>query len=265
VQAILDPRQAQYEYLLHAQEQLVDARRYLAWQGDLVLPELGRRVVEIGCGIGNFIELLLDREAIFGVDREPDYLDRLRSRFPHHPNLHTFALEAVSEEFRALARFQPDSCVALNVLEHIENDQQALANMASILSPAGVIVLIVPAFPALYGPVDRNLGHYRRYTRASLTRVAEAAGLRLRKASYFNSVGFFGWWFHARVTRLEVHPHSQIAIFDRWIVPWLSRLERHAAPPFGQSLLAVLEKSAVGQAVSVGQASSLRRVSNPPR
>ncbi len=221
----------------------MDARRYLAWQGELVLPELGRRVVEIGCGIGNFTELLLDRETILGVDREPEYLDRLRRRFPDHPHLHTFALDAGSAEFRGLARFQPDSCVALNVLEHIEDDRQALANMVSILAPSGVIVLIVPAFPALYGPVDRNLGHYRRYTRPSLTRVAELAGLRVRKARYFNSVGFWGWWFHARVTRLEVHPHAQIATFDRWIVPWLSRLERRAVPPFGQSLLAVLEKN----------------------
>lgn len=238
----LNSQQAQVEYLLHAQEQLVGARHYLAWQGKLVLPELGRRVVEIGCGIGNFIGLLLDRETVIGVDREPAYLDSLRRRYGQHANLHTFALDAGGDDLSGLARFQPDCCVALNVLEHIEDDRAALANMAAILPPTGVIVLIVPAFPALYGPVDRNLGHYRRYTRTSLARVAEAAGLRVRKARYFNSVGFFGWWFHAHVTRLEVHPPTHIQTFDRWIVPWLSRLEQHARPPFGQSLLAVLEE-----------------------
>ena len=241
MQASLNRRQEQVEYLLHAQEQLVGARHYLAWQGELVLPNLGQRVLEIGCGIGNFTGLLLDRETVLGVDCEPEYLDRLRQRYPHRLNLHTFALEANSGDLQELARFRPDSCVALNVLEHIEDDRRALANMASILAPTGAIVLTVPAFPALYGPVDRNLGHYRRYTRASLTRVAEAAGLRVRTARYFNSVGFFGWWFHAHVTRLEVLPPSQIQTFDRWIVPWLSRVERHVTPPFGQSLLAVLE------------------------
>lgn len=242
MQVSANTQREQYEYLLHAQEQLADARRYLAWQGSLVLPELGRRVVEIGCGIGNFTELLLDREAVIGVDREPEYLDRLRRRFPDHGNLHTVAVDAGSQAFCELARFQPDSCVALNVLEHIEDDRRGLQNMASILAPAGVIVLIVPAFPALYGPVDRNLGHFRRYTRPDLYRLAGTVGLRVRKARYFNSLGFFGWWFHSHVTRLQAHPHGQIAVFDRWIVPSLSRLERVAAPPFGQSLLAVLVK-----------------------
>jgi SAM-dependent methyltransferase len=242
VQVSVNPGQAEYEYLLRAQECLIEARRYLAWQGQLVLPELGQRVVEIGCGIGNFTELLLDRQTLLCVDREPAYLQRLHERFPRHANLHSFALDAGTDDLSKLIRFQPDSCVALNVVEHIEGDRQALANIASILSPGGVIVLTVPAFPALYGPVDHNLGHYRRYTRTSLSRVAEAAGLRMRKSRYFNSVGFFGWWFHAHVTRLQVHPQSQIKTFDRWIVPWLSRAEAFAAPPFGQSLLAVLEK-----------------------
>ena len=243
MQASLDLQQAQREYQLHALEGLLAARRFLAWQGRLVLPELGQRVVEIGCGIGNFTELLLDREAIVAVDREAEFLDRLRQRFPDHRNLQTFKLDAENPALRQLRRFNPDCCVALNVLEHIQDDRQALANMASILSPGGVVVLIVPAFPALYGPVDRNLGHYRRYTRASLARVAETAGLRVRKAFYFNSVGFFGWWFQARVTNVEVHPPAQIKIFDRWIVPWLSSVERHLVPPFGQSLLAVLSRA----------------------
>lgn len=243
MQASLDTQQAQCEYLLQAQERLLAARRFLAWQGQLVLPELGQRVVEIGCGIGNFTELLLDREMVIAVDREPVYLARLNRRFPRRGNLQTFALEAGSAALRELSRLQPDCCVALNVIEHIEDDAGTLANMASILSPEGVIVLIVPAFPALYGPVDRNLGHFRRYTRSSLSQVASAAGLQVRKTRYFNSLGFFGWWFHSHVTRLEVHPRAQIESFDRWIVPWLSRAENLMPPPFGQSLLAVLEKA----------------------
>jgi len=242
MQVSVNPGKAEYEYLLRAQEYLIEARRYLAWQGQLVLPELGQRVVEIGCGIGNFTELLLDRQTLLCVDREPAYLQRLHQRFPRHSNLHSFALDAEVDDLNELRRYRPDSCVALNVVEHIENDQHALSNMASVLPPGGVIVLTVPAFPALYGPVDRNLGHYRRYTRASLSRVAEPAGLRMRKSRYFNFVGFFGWWFHSHVTHLELHPQSQIRTFDRWIVPWLSRSEAFVRPPFGQSLLAVLEK-----------------------
>ena len=101
-------------------------------------------------------------------------------------------------------------------------------------------MLIIPAFEALYGPIDRKLGHYRRYTRASLAKVAEAAGLRVKKAHYMNVVGFFGWWTNAHVFRRQTHAERQIAIFDRYIVPVLSAIEVRVLPPFGQSLFAVL-------------------------
>ena len=82
--------------------------------------------------------------------------------------------------------------------------------MASVLMPGGVIVLIVPALPALYGPIDRNLGHYRRYSRASLSAVAHEAGLRIRKMHYMNCVGLFGWWTNAHLFRREAQSEFQI-------------------------------------------------------
>ena len=130
----------------------------------------------------------------------------------------------------------------LNVLEHIADDREALDRMASILSPGGVIVLLVPAFPSLFGPIDRNLGHYRRYTRESLAKLAGACGLRARRLQYMNTVGFFGWWINARLLHRKEQSDSQIAVFDRYIVPLMSRAEAILRPPFGQSLLAVLER-----------------------
>jgi hypothetical protein len=112
--------------------------------------------------------------------------------------------------------------------------------MASLLIPGGVIVLLVPAFPALYGPIDRKLGHYRRYTLDSLTRLAVETGLRVRKTHYVNCAGFFGWWMNSHVLKRKTQSEKQIAAFER-LVPALSWLEGIARPPFGQSLFAVLE------------------------
>jgi len=217
------------------------AVRYFAWQGRLAAPELGRRVIEVGCGLGNFTGMLLDREAVIAVDVEPACIARLRERYPDRPNLHTWVGGPMSEAFADLARFQADSCVCFNVLEHIENDCQALRAMASVLA-GGAIVLLVPAFRSLYGPIDRNLGHHRRYSRRSLTSLAQAAGLAVRKLHYLNAPGFFAWWMNARVLRREAQSERQIELFDRYVVPWLSRLESLARPPFGQSLFAVLCK-----------------------
>jgi SAM-dependent methyltransferase len=229
-------------YTITDQERMAQAANYFAWQGRLVAPHLGQRVIEVGCGIGNFTSRLLDRETVLAVDVDPACVERLRERYANRPNLHAFVCEPDTAAFADLAHWRPDSCVCLNVLEHIDNDARALEAMASVLVPAGAIVLLVPAFQALYGPIDRNLSHCRRYSRKTLAGLAHRAGLRVEKLHYVNAVGFFGWWINAHVFRREAQSERQIRIFDRCVVPWLSRLEAIAPPPFGQSLFAVLRK-----------------------
>src|ERR1700689_2168863 len=109
-------------YTLADQERMTKAANYFAWQHRLVARELGRRVLEIGCGIGNFTSLLADREAVLAIDVEADCVDRLRQRFPDRPNLRALACDVMAPEFADLQSFGADSCLCLNVLEHIEQD-----------------------------------------------------------------------------------------------------------------------------------------------
>ena len=237
-------------YTIEDQERMSRAKNYCSWQSRLVLGELGQRVVEIGCGLGNFTRMLLDREAIIAVDREPACIQRLQERYRTQKNLRALVCDASSAELADLAHFRPDSCVCLNTLEHIQDDKKALGFMASILAPGGVIALLVPAFPALYGPIDAHLGHYRRYSVAALRRLATSAELRVKKMRYMNAIGFMAWWANARVFRREAQSAAQIEVFDRWVVPWMSRIEDLIKPPFGQSLFAVLEKPCSDRSVA---------------
>ncbi len=230
-------------YTVEDQERMTRAENYFAWQSRLVRSELGRRVVEVGCGLGNFTGRLLDRELVLAVDIEPRCIERLQGRYRGRENFQSFVCDVAAPEFRRLARFQPDSCVCLNVLEHTEDDAAALEAMAAVLSPGGIIVLLLPAFQSLYGSIDRNLGHYRRYSRAGVRRLAAGAGLHVRKLRYSNCLGFFGWWLNAHVLRRQAQSEGQIHVFDRYLVPVIAALERVVPPPFGQSLLAVLEKT----------------------
>ena len=228
-------------YTISDQERMSKATRYFAWQKRLVGWELGQRVLEIGCGVGNFTSMLLDREIVVGIDIEPGCIEKLKQRFPGHQNLHAFACDVNDPAFLDLRRFELDSCVCLNVLEHIEDDRGALEGIASALVPGGRIILIVPAFPALYGPIDRNLGHYRRYSRSSMTATAQAAGLRVRTMHYMNTVGWFGWWVNACILKREAQSDLQVEFFDRFVVPPMSLAEGIVKPWFGQSLFVVLE------------------------
>jgi SAM-dependent methyltransferase len=236
-------RTALSTYTLEDQERMAKAANYFAWQHRLVTGELGQRVIEVGCGIGNFTGLLLDREAVVAVDTEPGCVERLRERFPDRPNLRAVNCDVLSTEFRDLRSFQADSCVCLNVLEHIDDDCGALRQMADVLAPGGIAVLLVAASPSLYGPIDELLGHHRRYTRSSIARIGEQAGLSVRSCYYLNAIGFFGWWTNSHILRRRAQSPAQIKFFDRYIVPVASRIESRIHPPFGQSLFAVLKKS----------------------
>ena len=130
-----------------------------------------------------------------------------------------------------------DTIVALNVVEHIEDHLGALRTMHEMLVPGGRVIILVPALPSIYGTLDTELQHFRRYTRATLAAVIADAGFRLEHLSWFNRVGVFGWWLNARVRKVPRIPLAQLRMFDA-IVPLLTA-ERFVPLPFGQSLVAV--------------------------
>jgi len=79
--------------------------------------------------------------------------------------------------------FGLDTVIALNVIEHIEEDVAAMRSMRDMLVPGGRAIVLVPALPRLYGSLDRELGHARRYTRNALATHMKEAGLRMSTSS----------------------------------------------------------------------------------
>ena len=98
-------------------------------------------------------------------------------------------------------------------------------------------MILVPALQAIYGEMDRALGHYRRYGKDSLGRIFRSAGFRVERLLWFNRVGVVGWWFNGRIRKVTRIPLDQLKRFDA-IVPWL-RMERVVPLPFGQSVIGV--------------------------
>lgn len=230
------------DYTVRDQLRMSKARKYFAWQSNMSARALKQRVLEVGCGLGNFTEFLVDRERVIGLDIDEECVRRHRQRFANRKNIRSLVLDALDPAFLDLKHERINSIACLNVLEHISDDRLMLQRFQEILPPSGRVVLIVPAFKALYGPIDKNLGHYRRYTKESLRRTAEAAGLQATDLRFMNFVGFFGWWLNARVLKREEQSDGQIALFDSVIVPVMSRAEAAIEPPVGQSIFAVLEK-----------------------
>ena len=199
---------------------------------------VGRRVLEIGSGIGNLSAFLVDCERLVLTDTREEYLDRLRTRFAKHPNVSVAPLY-LPTELGALAGQRFDTIICLNVLEHVDDDIASLQAIRRMLALGGRLILLVPALPVLYGTIDKALGHHRRYTRGRLASLLEATGFRMAHIEYFNLAGVLGWWFAGRVLRRTMIPAASLKLYDA-LVP-LFRLERLIPWRIGQSLIAIGE------------------------
>src|SRR5256886_11026142 len=146
-------------------ERMAAAPRFNRWMFERLRPWIGRRVLEIGAGIGNISAFVVDHagvERVVLTDTEPFYLSRLRERFAGRPQVAVAGLRLPARDPR-LAAERLDTVVCLNVLEHIEQDGAALRAVRDLLQPAGRLVLLVPSLRALYGSLDEGLGHLRPY------------------------------------------------------------------------------------------------------
>ena len=219
---------------------LVDARRYNQWLFDRVRPALGQRVLEVGCGTGTLTAFLVDRELLVTVDVIDDYVRMVRERFRDRANVHVRLLD-LTESLGDLAEFGFDSAVSINVFEHIPDDLKAMQAVHRLLQPGGTLTLLVPSHPWLMGPFDREIGHYRRYTKPALRAKLEAAGFVVEHLRRSNPVGAAGWFVNTVVVRRRALAATRA--YDR-MVPLLAALDQRLESPVGLSLVAVGRKPA---------------------
>ena len=216
----------------------IDAlKRYTEFLWDLMRPWVGQRVLEVGSGTGAMTRHLTTRERVVATDIDPQYVEFLGRMYADKPNVEVRTLDLAKIGEDGLKPQSFDTIVCSNVLEHVEDDGAALRAMRDLCVPGGHVILIIPAFRALYGAIDEAIGHYRRYTRPEIAAKLAAAGMDVEHVSYFNSLGMFGWWLNAVVLRRRSVPGFQARVNDR-LTPLL-RLERKLNPPVGMSLLAV--------------------------
>jgi SAM-dependent methyltransferase len=234
-------------------ETLEGAHRYNAWTYERVREALGNRVLEVGCGTGTITQFLMDRELVVGIDVEPAYVERTRSRFRGQSNVVILVhdLSTISSPDRLLENLPPhlrgrvgvgggfDSVLSVNVLEHVGDDLAMLMVIHALLDPGGSLTLLVPCHPSLMSPFDRAIGHYRRYTKDELRGKLEAAGFRIERLRISNPVGAIGWFVNNRLLRRK--RLRAVGVYDR-MVPLLAWVDRWMEPPFGLSLIAIARK-----------------------
>lgn len=235
--AAADPDEATWDLV-----NLARARRLGDWMFEQFAHHVRGAVAEVGAGIGTFSERLLDAgaERLLLIEPEPWCARTLEQRFSaderveiaHEQLPEAPSLRAASEGF--------DFLLCQNVLEHVEDDVEAVAAMGAALRPGGRVTLLVPAGPRLFGSLDESYGHHRRYTRARLLALAQGADLRVLDLYSFNLLGVPGWWLRSRQGRSRIGGRS-LAVFEHLLGPWRP-LERALRPPWGLSLILHAER-----------------------
>ncbi len=219
---------------------LRNAKRYNDWVWSLLDPHVGDRVLEVGCGVGNFTHYLRQRDYVLATDNNEQYLEMLRASVEHLDHIEVENIDWENADFDALRAHAFDSILCLNVLEHIENDRGALDAFASILPDGGRLVLQVPAMQVIYGEIDRAIGHYRRYERDPLRGLLEDAGFEVDELRFFNVPGVLGWYLNAVLLGRSTVPGLQARVVN-FLVPLL-KIEQALSPSFGMALIAVGRK-----------------------
>jgi SAM-dependent methyltransferase len=222
---------------IHARglEDLATAHRYRGYLHGLLAPYLGRSVLEVEAGLGDFAARLLDRDRLVVNDNDPICVRALDERFGDRPGVEVLPADVLQ------LKVEPpvDSVVALNVLERLGDDVAGLRAMAGAAVPGGRVLLVAAAYPSLAGAYDHALGDRRRYTPESLRAAVQAAGLVPEVVRPVNLLGGLAWWAAVRVGRQARPTPTLVGLYDRLVVPAERALERRLQPGFGQSILCV--------------------------
>lgn len=222
-------------------ESLANFPAYAKWVIDWCRPYIGQRVLEVGAGRGSLARQLTHVDELVLADYEKPYVDHLKHLFRNVPHVDVHQWDVTDPSGVAPLKARGiDTIVSSNVIEHIEDHGAAVRHMAEILAPGGHLALIQPAMKFLHGSVDDGLGHIRRYEKADLSALVEAAGLQVVHARYHNPFGAFGWFVQGRILRTRAIPESSVTMF-RMTFPfahWLDQFEF----AFGQSVVVVGKK-----------------------
>src|SRR6202021_939147 len=168
------------------------------WTYETIRPFLEGHILEIGSGLGNISRYAIkDKMDITLSDFDNTYVKLLKERYSKES--HVAAILEIdmgkadfSNYYQSL-RESFDSIFFFNVIEHVNDDSEALQNCRFLLKSGGTLIVLVPAYQFLFSDIDKALGHHRRYTSAKLGSILQEQGFRIIERKYFNSLGIFGW------------------------------------------------------------------------
>jgi phospholipid N-methyltransferase len=221
-------------------EILEGAEKYNQWISEQISSQTAPPLMEFGAGTGNISKNLINHTPFTITERDPFLLKGLSNRFKDNKDVSFSSLDISKNPPKNLCNHF-NTVYGVNVLEHIENDANALKNLYKTLNKNGKLILLVPAKKSAYTKLDKKLGHFRRYEKKELINLLTDSGYKVERVYYFNFVGIFAWKIREYIDRDDELNPMQIRLFDV-MVPFLKFVENIIKPPIGVSLIIVASK-----------------------
>ncbi len=203
-----------------------------------IRPFIGKRVIEVGAGLGTNTPYMAPEQSQW-ICLEPDGEMAAAMTRAIKGGLMPGGCEVVNGTLLNIpADFAADTILYIDVLEHIEDDKGELIQATERLAPGGHLIVLSPAHQFLFSPFDHAIGHHRRYSRKSLTAItnADLEQVRLR---YLDSVGFFASLANRLLLQKGMPSESQIALWDRFMVPPSKGVDPLLGYHFGKTVLGI--------------------------
>ena len=200
-------------------------------------------ILDFGCNTGFFVGKLQERGFdITGVDMSSDAIAFGTKRGVKGLVVGKTPVPFPDNSF--------DVFLALDVIEHIKDDDEAMKDLFRVLKPAGQAFIMVPAFMFMWGLQDEVAHHFRRYSKKELIDLALRNGFKIERISYFNFFMFFPILFVRLIQKLVPPKRSSDFDINNRVVNYIltklfvfeSFLLRYINFPFGVSLLVVLKR-----------------------
>jgi glycosyltransferase involved in cell wall biosynthesis len=241
---------------------LTGTPQYVSWLARQLRPHVGDTVLEVGAGIGNISGRLMARRVLYvAAEKDPLHLHALRNRFLRTPNVVVQQLDPeITEQMSGLENCF-DTVLCLNVFEYLDDPGAVLASLRATLKANGVLVVLVPQCPMLYGSLDRSLGHKRRYSEREAHELLVSHGFDIEKTYSFNKAGTLPWWAYARVFGSRKLSKPFLKLFDKTV--WFWRRVDGLIPWRGLSLIVVARKGAAVVQDAADRRSASREVTSP--
>jgi 2-polyprenyl-3-methyl-5-hydroxy-6-metoxy-1,4-benzoquinol methylase len=210
------------------------------------LKEKKVNMLEVGSGLGTFSEKIIrdmqPSSHIMLTDASSIYVQALKNRYSSCKNVSVSRMDLNNrEDYSRIGYEKYDSIIALNVLEHIQDDQLVLNELYKVLKKDGTFVILVPCHKFLFNVIDKKVGHFRRYTKRELQDKISQTDFNVELMYYFNILGIVGWYFNGNVFKKARISPTASKWFDR-LVPILDYVERITYHKIGLSLICHLRK-----------------------